>query len=47
MTMENKQTQERVQQLVYTDLDRLFEELNELNQKTTKKEDFQKRKKRN
>lgn len=45
--MENKQTQERVRQLVYINLDRLFEELNGLNQKTTKKEDFQKRKKRN
>jgi len=42
--MENKQTQERVRQLVYTNLDRLFEELNELNQKTTKTEDSIKRK---
>ena len=31
MIMENKQTQERIRQLIYTSLDRLFEELNELN----------------
>lgn len=32
--MENKQTQYRIRQLVYRNLDSLFEELNELNQKT-------------
>lgn len=32
--MENKQTQERIRQLVYRNLDGLFKELNELNQKT-------------
>ena len=33
--MVNNQTQERIRQLVYSNLDRLFEELNELNQKSS------------
>ena len=32
--MENNQTQERIRQLVYRNLDDLFKELNELNQKS-------------
>ena len=43
--MENKQTQERVRQLVYRNLDSLFEELNELN-KSEINNDADKKKKR-
>lgn len=44
--MENKQTQERIRQLVYRNLDSLFEELNELNESETNNDADKKREKK-